>query len=93
MLISLDEINKSIIKKGWEYSNKKLVKSFQFNDFSNSINFVNQIANISESMNHHPEITIKKSNVKIKITSIDFNGVTTKCINLAMKVDSIRLTS
>jgi len=93
MLISLDEINKSIIKKGWQYSNKKLVKSFEFNDFSNSIVFVNQVANISESMNHHPEITIKQSNVTIKITSIDFNGVTTKCINLAMKVDSIKPTN
>ena len=89
MLISLDEIKKSIVNKGWEYSNKNIIKSFTFNSFSDSILFVNQIADIADSMNHHPVINIDQLNVKISITSLDLNGITTKCINLAMKIDSL----
>ena len=46
-----------------------------------------------EQINHHPEIQIKQSNIKIAIYSIDFNGITTKCINLALKIDSIYSTN
>ena len=89
MLISLDEINKSVSKKGWKYSNKKLIKSYKFSNFSESIAFENKVKDISESMNHHLEIKVNQSEVKIKIYSIDFNGITTKCINFAMKLDPI----
>ena len=93
MLISKDEINKSIITKGWKYENKKITKSYNFNNFSESIIFVNKISEIFEQINHHPEIQIKQSNIKIAIYSIDFNGITTKCINLALKIDSIYSTN
>tara|TARA_B100000029_G_scaffold343092_1_gene335484 strand:+ start:555 stop:836 length:282 start_codon:yes stop_codon:yes gene_type:complete len=93
MLISKDEINKSIIKKGWNHENKKIIKSYNFKNFSESIEFINKISEICESINHHPEIEIKQSNVKIAIYSIDFDGITTKCINLALKIDSIYITN
>jgi 4a-hydroxytetrahydrobiopterin dehydratase len=93
MLISPDEIKKSVSKKGWEYSNKKIAKSFDFSSYNDKIKFVNNIADLAESLNHHPIITINPSNVKIEIYSIQFNGITTKCINLAMKIDAIYNTN
>ena len=93
MLISKDEINKSISKKGWEYSNKKIVKSFDFNNFKEKIIFTNKILEVCDILNHHPEINIEYSNLTISIYSIDFKGITTKCINLALKIDSIYNTN
>ena len=81
MLISIDEIQKSISKKGWDYDNKKLKKTYEFKNFSESIKFVNEIANKANSLNHHPEINVNFNQVEIKIGSVELNGVTTKCVN------------
>ena len=88
MLISIDEIQKSISKKGWDYDNKKLKKTYELKNFSESIKFVNEIANIANSLNHHPEININFNQVEIKIGSVELNGVTTKCVNLAIQIDN-----
>ena len=93
MLISKDEIYKSISKKGWKYSNKKIVKSFDFNNFKEKIFITNKILEVSDTLNHHPEIYIEYSKLTISIYSIDFKGITTKCINLALKIDSIYNTN
>ena len=92
MLISRDEIQKSISKKGWNYDNKKLKKSYELKNFSDSIKFVNEIANKANSLNHHPEININFNQVEIKIGSVELNGVTTKCINLAIQIDNLYLS-
>ena len=89
MLISRDEIQKSISKKGWNYDNKKLKKSYELKNFSDSIKFVNEIANKANSLNHHPEININFNQVEIKIGSVELNGVTTKCVNLGIQIDNL----
>ena len=89
MLISPDEINKSLSNKGWEYVDKKIFKSFTFDTYMDGINFVQQIAELSERNNHHPEISIGWCLVAINITSHDRGGVTTNCVNLAIGIDHI----
>ena len=89
MLISPDEINKSLSNKGWEYVDKKIFKSFTFDTYMDGINFVQQIAELSERNNHHPEISIGWCLVAINITSHNLGGVTTNCVNLATGIDHI----
>ena len=87
MLISPDEINKTLSNKDWIYKEKTLHKSFQFKSYMGGINFVNSIAKIAEQRNHHPDINIGWCKVNISITSHDLGGVTTKCVNLATSID------
>ncbi len=89
MLISPDEINKSLSNKGWEYVDNKISKSFTFDTYMNGIYFVQKIAALSERNNHHPEISIGWCLVAINITSHDRGGVTTNCVNLAIGIDHI----
>ena len=89
MLISPDEINKSLSSKGWEYVDKKIFKSFTFNTYMDGINFVQKIAELSERNNHHPDIIILWCRVDLTISSHDLGGVTTKCVNLATGIDHI----
>ena len=89
MLISPDEINKSISKYGWKYENKKICKSYSFNTYINSIKFVQEIAELAEKNNHHPDMYISWCKVDISITSHDLGGVTTNCVNLATGIDQI----
>ena len=44
MLISPDEINKSLANKGWLYKNKVVVKKFTFDTYIKGIQFVNSVA-------------------------------------------------
>ena len=89
MLISPDEINKSLSPKGWKYTDKKISKSFTFDAYMEGIEFVQKIAVLAEAQNHHPDINIGWCKVDISITSHDLGGVSTKCVNLGLGIDSI----
>ena len=89
MLISPDEINKSLSSRGWKYSDNKISKSYTFDTYIHGIESVNKIAKLAESQNHHPEIFIGYCNVDISISSHDLGGVSTKCVNLALGIDNI----
>ena len=89
MLISPDEIKKSLSNKGWESVDKKISKTFDFNTYMEGIEFVIKIADLAEKNNHHPDITIGWCRVDVSISSHDMGGVTTKCVNLATGIDLI----
>ena len=45
--------------KNWEFlESQKIVKEFIFNDFSQAMKFVNQVAELAEKEGHHPDIAI-----------------------------------
>ena len=75
--------------KGWGDSNQKLEKTFKFKDFNGSIDFVNKVAKISETQNHHPDIKINYNKVKISITDHEKGGVSEKCHKFVNAVDKI----
>ena len=87
MLINPEEIKKSLSVYGWEYSNKKISKSFSFKTYKKGIDFVNVVADLAETKNHHPEILVEWCKITIEIASHDLGGVTTKCVNLAMDIE------
>ena len=89
MLISPDEINKSLSKQNWIYSEKKISKSYSFNKYMDGIEFINKVATLAETKNHHPDIVIGWCKVNISITSHEMGGVSTKCVNLALDIDLI----
>ena len=89
MLLSPDEINKSLSMYGWSYNDKMICKSFQFLNYMEGIDFVNKIAKISETLNHHPNMVVDWCKIDISIASHDLGGVTTKCVNLATKIESL----
>ena len=89
MLISPDEINKSLSNKGWIYTDKKILKSYKFDTYMDGIEFVLKIAKLAERNNHHPDLSIGWCQVDITISSHDMGGVTTNCVNLATGIDLI----
>jgi len=75
--------------KGWGNSKQKLEKTFKFKDFNDSIDFVNKVAKIAETQNHHPDIKINYDKVKISITDHEKGGVSEKCHKLVKSVDDM----
>ena len=75
--------------KGWNNSNSKLEKSFKFKDFKEAMNFVNKVAKIAESQNHHPEINIDYNKVKLSIFDHEKGEVSDKCHKFVGAVDEL----
>jgi 4a-hydroxytetrahydrobiopterin dehydratase len=77
------------LDSGWELKDGKVVKSFQFSTFVDAIEFVNKVAKIAESINHHPIITINWKTVKLSLKSFDVNAITNRDINLATRIEEL----
>jgi len=75
--------------KGWGNSNQKLEKTFTFKDFNESIDFVNKVAKIAETQNHHPDIKINYDKVTISITDHEKGGVSEKCHKFVKSIDNM----
>jgi 4a-hydroxytetrahydrobiopterin dehydratase len=90
--LSSEEIKRAIeeLGSGWELKDDKIIKSFQFPSFMNAIEFVNDIANIAEKVNHHPIITINWRTVKFSLKSFDVDAVTERDIELAKQIEKRR---
>jgi 4a-hydroxytetrahydrobiopterin dehydratase len=73
----------------WDYEKKAITRTVEFEEFMDAIDFVNDLAEIAEEAQHHPDITIKHTKVSLKLTSDDVGGVTELDIELAQRVDNL----
>lgn len=75
---------------GWQKKGELLSKEFGFKDFAAAIKFVNEVAKIAESQNHHPDILIH-SYKKVRITTYTHEAgqVTEKDMKLAKSINDI----
>ena len=89
MLISPEEIKKSLSSSQWQYLNGKIIKKYDFETYMEGLSFVQKIAKLAENHNHHPEIIIGYCTIEISIFSHEMNGVTTKCVNLATAINTL----
>lgn len=64
---------------GWQQQGPWLMKRFEFDDFEEALGFVNQVGDIAEDMQHHPDISIQNFNeVVVNITTHEVSGITEK---------------
>ena len=75
---------------GWALTEKgKLMKRFEFNDFKQSMTFVNRIATLADKRNHHPDIKIKYNKVTISLMTHDAGALTSKDYDMAEGITQI----
>jgi len=53
-----------------------------------AIDFVNEIAKIAETLDHHPIITINWKSVKLSLKSFDMDAITKRDIALATEIEN-----
>jgi 4a-hydroxytetrahydrobiopterin dehydratase len=80
------ELNKL---QNWQQIESAIQKNFQFKDFLGAMKFVNNVADIAEQMNHHPDISISYNKVVLSLSSHDSGGVTSRDIKLATRIDAL----
>ncbi|MDO8505377.1 MAG: 4a-hydroxytetrahydrobiopterin dehydratase [bacterium] len=85
-LFSREEITSKLKHlSGWQLDGQSIRKEFVFPTFSDAMIFVNEVAQAAEDMEHHPDIAIHHSTVKVASTTHDMGGITEKDIALAEK--------
>lgn len=73
--------------KGWQIDAGRLMKTFQFRHFRESLAFVNRIGELAEAAAHHPDIDIRYNRVRLNLSTHDAGGLTAKDFELAAQAD------
>ena len=74
----------------WEEKNNKLIREFQFGDFTEAFSFMTKVAIHAEKMDHHPNWSNVWNTVKIELTTHNAGSVVTqKDRDLAAKIDTL----
>lgn len=89
-----EEIDSYLSKlKGWKsVENHHITKEFIFVDFKEAINFINKVGEISEKIDHHPDIFLHDyKKVKIEIFTHSVDGLSFKDFLLAEEINKIMM--
>jgi 4a-hydroxytetrahydrobiopterin dehydratase len=77
---------------GWELDTEgkhRLIREFRFKDFSESMKFVNRVAEIAERERHHPNIHIYWNRVRVVLSTHAIGGLSENDFIMAAKMDEI----
>jgi 4a-hydroxytetrahydrobiopterin dehydratase len=86
-LLKEKEVNEALAQlPEWYLRSNAIRRDFEFKDFAKAMVFVNQVAEIAETANHHPDIDIRYNKVTLALTSHDSGGITKRDVNLAHQI-------
>jgi 4a-hydroxytetrahydrobiopterin dehydratase len=76
---------------GWSLVSGRdaIERSFQFRDFSEAWGFMNRVALLAESQNHHPEWSNVWNRVRIELSTHDAGGLTANDVKLAQAINAL----
>ncbi len=71
----------------WNREGEAIARTFRLKDFGAAMNFVNAVAELAESAQHHPDIDIRYNKVAIALTTHDEGGISDKDVALAQQLE------
>jgi 4a-hydroxytetrahydrobiopterin dehydratase len=89
-LLTDSEIQSNLVlMEGWSFVNSSISKEFIFDSYMDGIEFVNELAKVSEKNNHHPDLIVGWCKVNVTFTSHELGGVSSECINMAKALETL----
>ena len=73
----------------WRRQEKEIQRKFKFQNFLESMKFVNQVAELAEKIDHHPDILIQWNRVTLTLSTHSAGGLTVLDFELAKRIDSL----
>lgn len=85
-----DEI-RNLLKQldGWEHAGGRIVKTYAFKNYHQTMAFVNAAAWISHREDHHPDITVGYSQCRVEYVTHAINGLSENDFICAAKLDKL----
>lgn len=89
-LLDQDDLEAALKKHpDWELEGNSLTRVIEFEEFMEGIDFVNDLAEIADEAQHHPDILIQYNKVTLTLTTHDAGGVTGLDLELAQRIDNL----
>ena len=89
-LLTEQQLNEALAGlAGWEHSDGRLKREFQFADFVHAFGFMAAAAVTVEAMNHHPNWSNVWNRVTIELWTHDAGGITGMDTELASKLEAL----
>jgi len=73
----------------WECADNRLVKTFPFANYYETMAFVNAVAYIAHREDHHPDLSVHYNRVVVSYSTHDAGGVTLNDCICAAKVEAL----
>jgi 4a-hydroxytetrahydrobiopterin dehydratase len=73
----------------WKHAEKRLRRTFRFPDYYHTIAFVNALAWVANTQDHHPDLAVHYGNVVVDWSTHDAGGVTLNDCICAAKTDQL----
>jgi len=73
----------------WQRTGEIISRTFEFKDFPAAMKFVNNVAELAELAQHHPDIDVRWNKVTLALTTHDAGGLTEKDFALAKQLDAL----
>lgn len=82
---------KRMLKKvpEWEIDGKKIVRTIEFDGFTEAVDFLTEVAEVAEDEGHHPDVDIRYGKVVLMLTTHDAGGVTEADVEVAQRLDNL----
>ena len=91
MTLNIDSVEESLMSlEGWVFEDNTIYKEYTFENYMDSIRFIQDLAKEAEKENHHPDMIVGWCRIKVSFTSHDKGGVTEKCIAMARVSEKIK---
>lgn len=89
-LIPAEELDSALKRcPEWEVEGDSITITIEFEEYMESIDFVNSVAEVADEAQHIPEIDIRDCKVTLRLKTEDVNGVTDLDIELATRIDTL----
>ena len=74
---------------GWGVESGAIVKTYKFAKFAEGIAFVQRVAKAADAMDHHPDIDIRYTKIRVALATHDAGGITGMDTRLAAQIESL----
>jgi 4a-hydroxytetrahydrobiopterin dehydratase len=89
-LLTGDEIAARLLGLDWKHEDDVIVRDLKFDDFTAAIAYINRVAEVAETHNHHPDMLIHGWNkVKLSLTNHAAGGLTEIDFDMAARFDAL----
>jgi len=76
--------------KGWQLDGGAIKKEWEFADFREAMKFINQIADLANTHDHHPELFNVYNKVSLRFSTHDAGGLTNRDFRIAGEIDKLK---
>ena len=75
--------------KAWELIDGKLVKTFAFRNYYETMAFVNALAWVSHTQDHHPDLLVSYNKCRVEYSTHDVDGLSENDFICAARADAV----